>query len=180
MRLQDYKKFITAAFVNNTRRGFADWRDCGGLCMDVIEGLEEAKEGLCAENRYANLFDLCNWTYVKWSNTDKDDSNGETQDFCACVYAIWETVYTEGEQSLSHKQMLDILLEHLDGRVFDYMEDEIYDFILKHFKREDELVKKKQFLLKVMDDLRRQIPEKEILQYSLHVKEEYYVRVLAD
>lgn len=180
MRLQDYKKFITAAFVNNTRSGFADWRDCGDLCMDVIEGLEEAKEGLCAENRYANLFDLCNWTYVKWSNTDKDDSNGETQDFCACVYDIWETVYTEGEQSLSHKQMLDILLEHLDGRVYDYMEDEIYDFILKHFKSEDELVKKKQFLLKVMDDLRRQIPEKEILQYSLHVKEEYYVRVLVD
>lgn len=180
MRLQDYKKFITAAFVNNTRSGFADWRDCSDLCMDVIEGLEEAKEGLCAENRYANLFDLCNWTYVKWSNTDKDDSNGETQDFCACVYDIWETVYTEGEQSLSHKQMLDILLEHLDGRVFDYMEDEIYDFILKHFKSEDELVKKKQFLLKVMDDLRRQIPEKEILQYSLHVKEEYYVRVLVD
>lgn len=180
MRLQDYKKFITAAFVNNTRSGFADWRDCGDLCMDVIEGLEEAKEGLCAENRYANLFDLCNWTYVKWSNTDKDDSNGETQDFCACVYDIWETVYTEGEQSLSHKQMLDILLEHLDGRVFDYMEDEIYDFILKQFKSEDELVKKKQFLLKVMDDLRRQIPEKEILQYSLHVKEEYYVRVLVD
>ena len=180
MKLQDYKKFITAAFVNNTRRGFVDWRDCGDLCMDVIEGLEEAKEGLCAENRYANLFDLCNWTYVKWSNTDKDDSNGETQVFCACVYDIWETVYTEGEQSLSHKQMLDILLEHLDGRVFDYMEDEIYDFILKHFKSEDELVKKKQFLLKVMDDLRRQIPEKEILQYSLHVKEEYYVRVLVD
>lgn len=38
MKLQDYKKFITAAFVNNTRRGFADWRDCGGLCMDVTEG----------------------------------------------------------------------------------------------------------------------------------------------
>lgn len=51
MRLQDYKKFITAAFVNNTRRGFTDWCDCGGLCMDVIEGLEGAKEGLCAENR---------------------------------------------------------------------------------------------------------------------------------
>ena len=46
MKLQDYKKFITAAFINNTRRGFADWRDCGGLCMDVTEGLEEAKEGL--------------------------------------------------------------------------------------------------------------------------------------
>ena len=145
MKLQDYKKFITAAFVNNTRRGFADWRDCGGLCKDVTEGLEGAKEGLCAENRYADLFELCNWTYVKWSNTDKDDSNG-----------------------------------HLDGRVFDYMEDEIYDFVLKHFKSEDELAKKEQFLLKVMGDLKCQIPENEILQYSLHVKEDYYVRVLAD
>ena len=102
MKLQDYKKFIIAAFVNNTRRGFADWRDCGGLCMDVTEGLEGAKEGLCAENRYADLFELCNWTYVKWSNTDKDDSNGETQDFCACVYDIWGTIYKNGEQSLSH------------------------------------------------------------------------------
>lgn len=76
--------------------------------------------------------------------------------------------------------MLDILLEHLDGRVFDYMEDGIYDFVLKHFKSEDELAKKEQFLLKVMGDLKCQIPENEILQYSLHVKEDYYVRVLAD
>ena len=76
--------------------------------------------------------------------------------------------------------MLDILLEHLDGRVFDYMEDGIYDFVLKHFKSEDQLFKKEQFLLKVMDDLRRQIPEREILQYSLHVKEDYYVRIMSD
>ena len=71
-------------------------------------------------------------------------------------------------------------MEYLDGRVFDYMEDGIYDFVLKHFKSEDELAKKEQFLLKVMDDLKYQIPEKEIVQYSLHVKEDYYVRVLAD
>ena len=65
MKLQDYKKLITAAFVNNTRRGFAEWRDCGGLCRDVTDGLEGAKEGLCAENRYADLFELCNWTLKK-------------------------------------------------------------------------------------------------------------------
>lgn len=64
MKLQDYKKFITAAFVNNTRREFVDWRDCGDLCMDVIEGLEGAKEGLCAANR-AFLINKC-WIYY-WS-----------------------------------------------------------------------------------------------------------------
>ena len=93
-------------------------------------------------NRYEDLFKLCNWTYVKWSNTDKDDSNGETQDFCACVYAIWETIYNDGEQFLAHNKMLDTLLEHLDGRVYDYMEDTIYDFVLRHFKSEEELAKK--------------------------------------
>ena len=180
MRLQDYKKFVTAAFAANTRRGFADWRDCGNLCMDVIGILEGAKEGLCEEGRYADLFHLCNLTYVKWGNTDKDDSNGETQEFCACVYDIWETIYQDGESDLSHEKMLETFLKHLDGRVIDYMEDEIYDFVLAHFKSDDELAKKERFLLKVMDDLKVRIQEKEVTEYSLYVKEHYYVRILAD
>ena len=117
---------------------------------------------------------------MKWSNTDKDDSNGETQDFCACAYAIWETIYNEGEQFFPHNKMLDTLLEHLDGRVYDYMEDTIYDFVLRHFKSEEELAKKERFLLNTMENLKRQIPENDILKYSLYVKEHYYARVLAD
>ena len=180
MRLQDYKKSVTAAFAANTRRGFADWRDCGNLCMDVTDMLEGAKEGLCEEGRYADLCDLCNWTYVKWGNTDKNDSNGETQEFCACVYDIWETIYRDGESDLSHENMLETLLQHLDGRVIDYMEDELYDFILAHFKSDDELAKKERFLLKVMDGLKLRIQEEELTKYSLYVKEHYYVRILAD
>lgn len=180
MKLQEYKKLMTVAFVNNTRHRFADWRDCGGLCMDVTEGLEGAKEALCSENRYADLFSLCNWTYEKWGNTDKDDSNGETQEFCACVYDIWESIYLDGEAYLSHDKMLETLLELLDGRVIDYMEDEIYDFILKHFKSDDQLTRKEEFLLGVMDEIKREMPEREVLQYSLYVKEDYYARVLAD
>ncbi len=180
MKLQDYKKFITAAFAANTRRGFADWRDCGNLCMDVTGILEGAKEGLCGEGRYADLFKLCNRTYEKWGNTDKDDSNGETQEFCACVYDIWEIIYRDGKNDLSHERMLDTFLQLLDGRVIDYMEDRIYDFVIEHFKSSDELAKKEQFLLKRMDDLKPLIQEKEVTEYSLYVKEHYYVRILAD
>ena len=75
MKLQDYKELMTRAFSRNTRRGYADWRDCGELCMDVVYNLERAKEELCAESRYDDLFTLCNWTYVKWGRTDKDDSS---------------------------------------------------------------------------------------------------------
>ena len=180
MRLQDYKKLISRVFNNNTRSGFADWRDCGRLYMDVTDGLEAAKEALCAENRYEDLFALCNWTYVKWCNIDKDDSGGETQSFCASVYEIWETIYRDGEQDLSHSKMLDTLLEHLDGSVYDYMEDAIYDFILNHFKSKEELLKKEQFLLNVMEDIKQQIPDKDVMKYDLYVKEDYYARVLAD
>lgn len=69
MRLQEYKKLMTKAFTNNTRRGFVDWRDCGKLYMDVTEGLEGAADELCAENRYSDLFSLANRTYVKWNST---------------------------------------------------------------------------------------------------------------
>ena len=85
----------------------------------MTEGLEGAKESLCAESRYLDLFSLANWTYVKWSNTDKDDSNGETQNFCACVYGIWEIIYSDGEEFISHDAMLQTMLEQLDGRVYD-------------------------------------------------------------
>ncbi|MBE6018702.1 MAG: hypothetical protein E7233_14055 [Lachnospiraceae bacterium] len=180
MKLQEYKKLMTILFANNTRRGFVGWRDCGRLCMAVTGELEAAKEALCAENRYADLFSLANWTYVKWSNTDKDDSGGDTQYFCECVYDIWETVYMNGESCISHDSMLETMLEYLDGRVLDYMEDDIYKFILRHFKNEKELARKEQFLLKVMEDIKKHLPEREILQYDLAVKEDYYVRVMAD
>lgn len=48
----------------------------------------------------------------------------------------------------------DVMLEHLDGRVYDYMEDEIYDFVLKHFKNEEQLIRKEQFLRRVMDGIK--------------------------
>ena len=171
MKLSDYKKLITMTFANNTRRGYADWRDCGRLCMDVINCLEITKEELCAELRFMDLFALCSWAYVKWSNTDKDDSNGETQEFCGCVYDIWERIYWDGEQNFTHNKMLEGLLELLDGRVFDYLEDVVYHFILDHFKEEDELARKEQFLLNVMEGLKEQIPHRDSLKYSLYVKE---------
>ena len=176
MKLQDYKELMTRAFSRNTRRGYADWRDCGELCMDVVYNLERAKEELCAESRYDDLFTLCNWTYVKWSRTDKDDSNGETQEFCANVSEIWEAIYRDGEQILPHRKMLDTLLKHLEGKVYDYMEDEIYGFILNHFKSEEELVRKEQFLLKTMEDIKSKIPEDDVYKYDLYVKTDYYAQ----
>ena len=40
----EYKKEITAIFNSNTTRGFSDWRQCGSLCMDVCNFLEDSAD----------------------------------------------------------------------------------------------------------------------------------------
>lgn len=172
--ISEYKKEITAIFSSNTTRGFSDWRQCGSLCMDVCDFLKNASDALSAEARYADLFEITNRCYLKWSSTDKDDSNGETQNFCASVQENWSIVYDKGEEDISHGVMLKWFMEQLEGHtVIDYMEDDLYDFLLKHFKDENELVMKKEMLQKVMES-------SDTSKYSIPVLQDYYIRVLAD
>lgn len=170
----EYKKEIMAIFNSNTRRGFADWRQCGDLCMDICTFLENAADALGREGRYADLFDITNQCYMKWSSTDKDDSNGETQGFCISIQGNWALVYENGEDAVSHDKMQKWFMDQLEGHtVIDYMEDDLYDFLLKHFKEDDELLLKKAMLERVMKD-------PDTSEYSIPVLEDYYIRVLAD
>lgn len=180
MKPQDYKKLITRAFSENTIRGYADWRDCHSLYCAVTNLLEHACQDSCKAGQYKELFELCNKTLVRWCSTDKDDSNGETLEFNECIYEIWDVIYRNGEGSISHKRMLDELLALLGGKTFDGMEDLIYDFVLAHFKNEEELARKEQFLVDEMEKLKQQIAENGAGRYHLPVIEDYYVRVMAD
>ena len=170
----EYKKEITAIFNSNTTRGFSDWRQCGSLCMDVCNFLEDSADALSGEGRYADLFEITNRCYMKWSDTDKDDSNGETQNFCAYVLDNWSLVYDKGQADITHAQMQKWFMEQLEGHtVIDYMEDDLYHFLLKHFKNEDELNLKKAMLERVMKAASTS-------KYGIPVLQDYYIRVLAD
>ena len=52
MTLTEYKKEITEIFRKNTRRGFADWRQCGNLCRDLTGFLEKSAVELTGMGRY--------------------------------------------------------------------------------------------------------------------------------
>ncbi len=171
---EEYKNEITAIFSINTTRSFSDWRQCGNLCMDICGFLRDAADALSKEERYADLFEITNRCYIKWSTTDKDDSNGETQDFCASVQDNWGIVLEKGQDDISHTLMQKWFMEQLEGHtVIDYMEDDLYDFLLKHFKEEEELVLKKKMLARLMKS-------PDTSQYSIPVLQDYYIRVLAD
>ncbi len=170
----EYKKEITSIFYRNTSRGFSDWRQCGSLEMDICSFLDEVCRTLSDEGRYGDLFDITNFAYTKWSDTDKDDSNGETQSFCQTVQGIWNTICEEGQADISHGKMLKWFIATLEKHsVIDYMEDGLYDFILKHFYEPDELQAKKTLLERV-------ISASDTNKYGISVLEEYYIKILAD
>ena len=170
----EYKKEITAIFRRNTTRGFSDWRQCGSLRMDICDFLRNTSAALSKEGRYNDLFEITNQCFLKWSATDKDDSNGETQDFCFYVNDNWNIVYENGEGNISHEKMLKWFIAQLEGHtVIDYMEDELYGFLLTHFKDENELLQKKRMLENVMES-------PDTSEYSIPVLRDYYIRVLAD
>jgi tetratricopeptide (TPR) repeat protein len=170
----EYQKEITSIFYSNTSRGYADWRQCGGLEMDVCGFLDDACKTLSEEGRYDDLFDITNKAYAKWSDTDKDDSNGETQGFCSAVQDNWNIIYEKGEACISHDKMMKWFMSELeDHAVIDYMEDDLYDFLLKHFYAPEELQAK-------LDLLERVMKAADTSAYSIPVLENYYVRVLAD
>ncbi|MCF0187296.1 MAG: hypothetical protein HUJ98_12515, partial [Bacteroidaceae bacterium] len=173
--LQEYLDEIERIIDKNLYRGFADWRQCGRLCMDLCGFLEAAAEALTKEKRYSDLFAIACTAYIRWSGTDKDDSNGETQDFCYTVKSVWQIVYDSHNKFTTHSDMFDWFEEVLRERqLIDYMEDGIYEFLLMNFKETEELNRKKrmleQFMFSGTDDKK----------YSMLVLEGYYLQVLRD
>lgn len=148
-----------------------DWRSADALLSDVTEIIELAEKELLKDSRYGDLFALVNFSYIKWGNTEIDDSNGETTCFCAYVREIWEKIYNEGAEVFPHSKMLPFFFESLDDKVVDYMEDSIYNFLISHFKEPDELAAKEKFLLDKMRSVREEIKTNNFRQYHLYVLE---------
>ncbi len=146
MTVNEYKKEITSIFNHNSRNGFADWRQCGSLERSLTGFLEQSSRELEREGRYKDLFDITCRAFVKWSNTDKDDSNGETQSFVRSVFDIWDSVYERGSQDISHNKMFEWFMGKLDSSLIDYMENYLLDYVMEHFQ-EPHLLDKKLTLL---------------------------------
>lgn len=167
----DYKKNITSIFASNTRQGFSDWRQCGMLCNDMCIFLAEAERTLTKEGRYKELFEITGRAYIKWCNTDMDDSNGETMDFCDVCVGIWERIYEKENPSVTHDDMLRWFYYQLENnKVWDYMADEVYRFMMDHFKEKSELLRKKEMIKTQMGRG----------GYSYPTLQDFYIRLMAD
>ena len=180
MTLSEYKKEITAIFRRNTYRGYADWRQCGRLAYEMDDFLYRSRRELLREGREKDLFEVTCRAFVKWGTTDKDDSNGETQDFAGTIWNIWDDIYESGSAHFPHEKMLAWFMSKIDGSLIDYMEDILLDYVMEHFKEPDFLVRKLDFLHKGIADLTEKAGESSWYVYKIERYKQYVVRIMSE
>ena len=154
MTLSDYKREITAIFRRNTDRGFADWRRCAKMKRELTAFLRASEKELLAENWDNELFQLACRAFVKWGNTNIDDSNGETQCLVSDVRKIWDKIYARESPTCTHGMMLDWFFDNLDGSVEGYMEDCLRYYVRDHFKEPVLQDRKLAFLRRRIEELK--------------------------
>ena len=179
MDFKEYRDEINHIFAHYTKRGFVSYYDCRGLWSDMTSLLTEAIADLKRQGQFKELFDLANKAFLKWAKTDKDDSDGETQDFVCYVFEAWDEVYKSEDSKINHAKMLEWFLKYLDGSVVDYMEDYLYTYILEHFK-EEELLNKKLDFLKERIEIQKLSEDKFQMEYHMPRCQIYALKLMAE
>lgn len=179
MEFKEYRDEINHIFAAYSRRGFVDYYNCRGLWSDMINLMTEAIADLESQGQYKELFDLANKAFLKWAKTDKDDSDGETQDFVCYIFDAWDAVYAAENPKVTHAKMLDWFLKNLDGSVIDYMEDELYKYMMEHFK-EKELLEKKRAFLETKIEEQKNFGDHFQVEYHMPKWQEYLLSLMGE
>ena len=179
MEYKEYRDEINHIFSHYAKRGFVDYYNCRGLWSDMTSLLAEATGDLGRQMQYKELFDLANKAFLKWAKTSKDDSDGETQDFVEYVVEAWDVVYDSCDEKINHSKMLEWFMKNLDGSVIDYMEDELYRYMMGHFK-EEQLQKKKMDFLQEKIKLHEASGDKFQLDYAMPRCQEHVLTLMSE
>ena len=164
--LKEYRDEMNRVVARNIRHGFVDYWHCRRLGAEIMELMDNATEELSSRGEYKELFDLTNKAFLKWGKTDKDDSGGETQSFMYDVNNAWNRVYEADDPRIPHSKMYSWFEGHNDGSVIDYMEEYLYEYLMKHFYEPELLEKKFAFLNEKIEENRRSDNEFVRVQYK--------------
>lgn len=176
---REYRDEINRIFKYYSRGGFVDYYYCGRLYSDMAKLMEDATEELSSRGEYKELFDLTNKAFLKWGNTDKDDSDGYTQDFVYYVQQAWDKVYEAEDPAIPHAKMYKWFQDHINGSVIDYMEEYLYEYLIHHFQKPELLQKKYAFLERRIAEEQQKKDDRRY-NYQLNACQEYLLLVMAD
>lgn len=160
------------------RSGFVDWRHMGNLSSGISELIEWARADFSAPEDRWDLFAVANAIFLKWGKTNMDD-DGDTAWVMEDVMAAWDDVAKRLVDEKEQKKALANFMKYCDGRVIDYMEDFLYDFMDTHFKSPELLKIKRAF----WEDKIKAVKEEEnnfLREIHESICENYLLQICAD
>ncbi|MBM6990496.1 MAG: hypothetical protein I3I98_03685 [Mobilibacterium timonense] len=178
-RVKEYKKQIQTLFSRAKVHGFVDWRHMGPLESGVLDLLDDARQELSAPEDRWDLFAVANAVFLKWGKTDMDD-DGDTQMVMDEVTDAWDDVICRLADEKEQKKALDFFMKNTDGKVIDYVENYLYQFMDTHFRTPEFLKIKRSFL----EDKIRQVESSDkddfLKECDKTDLKEYLLQVLSD
>ncbi len=153
MDLKEYREEVNRIFKHCMRYSFVDYRSCKRLYGEMTDLLEKAQTEFSGRGEYKELFELACRAFLKWDRTNKDDSDGETYDFCRQLTHIWDAVYASGDKRISHEKMMKWFTDQIEKDKVSNLEDELFGYLEKHFTEPALLEKKYVFYRKKIEDM---------------------------
>lgn len=178
-KLREYKKQMGAAFSRAAHYNFVDWRHMGYLVHDIDELMDHALQDFPLPDEWRDLFNFTFATYIRWSKTNMQE-NGQTMGFVYQTLGIWEDICKSIPSEKDETRMLDFILKRLDGRIIDYMEDDVYDFVIGHFKKPSMLAKKRKFIEAKLPQLEEAAQKDDYKIFDVNRYKNYLLQILAD
>ncbi len=153
MTASEYRKEITYSFNRNTDRGFVDYYHCGRLVRELTSLLERCQEDLLAAGNDKDLFSISLRVFKKWSDTNIDDSNGDTETILMYLREIWESVYERQSPDIPHNKMYESFMKIIEGSKLDFMIEDMLNYVMDNFNEPQILEKKLRFLYQKIEDI---------------------------
>ena len=137
-----YQKQIDRAIRDyGGRYGYIEYGDAGGFMDEMEEYLSNDIENLIRADLLESAFELSCCLFLKVSEVNMDDSNGELSEFgCNCC-DVWKEIISLADETLKEK-IFNWFISHIDGSVVDYMEEYLEDMVMNEFQEPEYLNKK--------------------------------------
>src|SRR5690625_2400603 len=132
--MKRYKNQVNKIFNRHSGLyGFIDYYSAGQFAEEMEDFFNNEISGMVDNGQYEEAFELTNDIFIKLSNQDIDDSDGEI-DFLAqeCV-EIWQVILQHGDEKLKEK-MFQWFIENINESITDYMEEYLEEILFGNFK----------------------------------------------
>lgn len=135
--MKRYKKYVNSIFSKHAgRSGFIDYYSAGPFISELEDFLYNEIGNMLANQQYREAFELTGYVFVEIGNQDMDDSDGGTGMLAERCMEIWREILKYSNIELK-KSMFQWFKEHLDGRVIDYLEEDLEQILFEDFKEDD-------------------------------------------